>query len=87
MDEKFGLLSRAGELDFSIVFNLLWIDHGVTCSFPCLHTSCEAVHVLVTHGHDLRCLTGSRPFIRSASVEDDLLILYEGGKLGLELVE
>jgi hypothetical protein len=85
MDEKFGLLLKSGESDFSIVFNLLWIDNGVTCFFPCLNTSSEALHVLVTHGDDLSCLTGSRPFIRSASVEDDLLILYEGGKLGLEL--
>jgi len=80
-------LSKAGELDFSTVFNLLWIDHGVTCFFPCLHTASEAVHVLVTHGDDLRCLTGSRPFIRSASVENDLLILYKGRELGFELVE
>ena len=85
MDEKFGLLLKSGESDFSIVFNSLWIDHSVTCFFPCLNTSSEALHVLVTHGDGLRCLTGSRPFIRSASVEDDLLILYEGGKLGLEL--
>ena len=44
--------------------------------FPCLHTTGEALYVLVSHRYDFRCLTGSSPFMRSAAIENDLLIFW-----------
>jgi len=80
-------LSKAGELDFSILSNLPSIDHGVTCFFPCLNTSFEAFYVLVSLLEAEDSLTGSTRFFGSGTVKNDLLIFCQRGQLGLELVE
>jgi len=81
-----GLLAKSRELVFPVALNLLWIDHGVTCLLPGLHAPCEASHVLVAHCHVFCCLTGSSFFITSASVENNLLILFKRGKFRLKLI-
>jgi hypothetical protein len=62
-------------------------NHAVSRLFPTLHTTSETLYVLESHGYVLRCLTGSCPLIRSASVEDDLLVLCKGRQFLLELIE
>lgn len=61
-------------IGFFVVFNLIWIDHGVTCFFPGLDTPCEAFYVFISLFEVLGCLTGSAFFFRSGTVENDLLI-------------
>jgi hypothetical protein len=63
------------------------LDEWVACSFPCLHTAGEAFNMLEPQGDELCRLTGGSPFIGSASVEYDLLIFCEGGKLRLKLIK
>jgi hypothetical protein len=66
---------------------LFFFDEGVACFSPCLHAAGEAFHILITHSHGLGCLTGRSLLIMSASVENDLLILCQRGKFGLELIQ
>jgi len=63
------------------------MDERVTCFLPSLNTTAEALHVLESHAHALRCLTGSSSLSRSASVKYDLLILWKRSELRLELIE
>jgi hypothetical protein len=53
---------------------LLWIDEGVACFSPYFHAAGEAHNIPVTHRYVFGRLTGSAPFVGSASVEDNLLI-------------
>jgi len=66
--------------------DLLSFDEWETYLLPCLDTTGKAFHVVVTHCHVFRCLTGSSFFIASASVENNLLILCKRGKFRFELI-
>jgi hypothetical protein len=80
MEITFGLLSNSKELDFSVMSNLLRIDHGVACLLPCLHAPCEAFRMRISLFEVLGCLTGSSFFLGSGTVENDLLVFRQGGK-------
>jgi hypothetical protein len=67
---------------FSTVF-----DDWIARLFPRLNASTESHRILISHGNIFRCLTGSTCFFVSGTVEDDLLLLRQGGEFGLELIE
>ena len=69
--------SKSTEWDYSTTLHSPRIGEWVPGFYPCLNTASETLDVLESHGDMLRCLTGSRPFMRSASVEDDLLVFRQ----------
>ena len=52
--------------------------------FPGINSSTEDLYVVVTSLCVFRRLTGSGPFCSSGTVEDDLLVLRQGGKFWLQ---
>jgi hypothetical protein len=66
---------------------LFLFDDGIACLFPGLNASTECHRVLIARGNVFSCLTGSARFFVSGTVEDDLLVLRQGGEFGLELIE
>jgi hypothetical protein len=67
--------------------DLFLSDDWIACLFPGLNASTECHRILISHGNIFGCLTGSTRFFVSGTVEDDLLVLRQGGEFGLELVE
>ena len=67
--------------------SLFLFDDRITRLFPGLNATTEGLRVLISHANVFGCLTGSARLFGSGSVEDDLLVLRQGGKFGFEFVE
>jgi hypothetical protein len=52
----------------------------VSCFLPSLNTTAKGFGIGISKLNIFGCLTGSARFLGSGSVEDNLLILREGGK-------
>jgi len=71
--------------------NDIWVlflpDDGIPRLFPRLNTAQECPGVLVTHFNVFDCLTGSARLLGSGAIEDNFLVLGQGGKSGFEFIE
>lgn len=62
-------------------------DDGIPGVFPCLNTSQEGLGVLISHSDVFGRLTGSARLFGSGAIEDNFLVLGQGGKFGFKLIE
>jgi len=59
----------------------------ITRLFPGLNAATEGHRILISHANAFGCLTGSARFFGSGTVENDLLVLRQGGEFGFEFIE
>jgi hypothetical protein len=62
-------------------------DDGIPCLFPRLNTPQKRLGVFIPHFDVFCCLTGSARLLGSGAIEDNFLVLGQGGKFGFKLVE
>ena len=62
-------------------------DNWITRLFPRLNTPQEGLGILISHFDVFCCLTGSAGLFGSGAIEDNFLVLGQGGKFGLEFIE
>ena len=60
---------------------------GIPRLFPRLNTPQEGLGVLIPHFNVFGCLTGSAGLFGSGAIEDNFLVLGQGGKFGFKLIE
>jgi len=66
---------------------LFLFDDWIARLFPGLNASTECHRIVISHGNVFGCLTGSTRFFVSGTIENDLLVLRQGGEFGLELIK
>lgn len=62
-------------------------DNWITRLFPRLNTPQEGLGILISHSDVFGCLTGSAGLSGSGAIEDNFLVLGQGGKFGLKFIE
>lgn len=68
-------------------YESLRADHPIALLFPGLNASQKRLGILIPHFDVFCCLTGSARLLGSRAIEDNFLVLGQGGKFGLELIK